>query len=156
MAIAMTLQQYLVDREIPYDVVSHDATMTSAESAHASHVPGDRVAKAVIVTDDERYMMAVVPATHHIQMDALSRMFERPMHLATEKEASALFDDCDLGAFPALGFAYGLDVVVDDNLVAQPDLYFEGGDHRSLVHLKAEAFRKLMGQSHHGSFSARD
>jgi hypothetical protein len=40
--------------------------------------------------------------------------------------------------------AYGLDVVVDDSLSRQQDLYLEGGDHAHLVHISGTDFRKLM------------
>ena len=34
--------------------------------------------------------------------------------------------DCEPGAVPPLGAAYGLDVVVDDSLTDHSDVYFEG------------------------------
>ncbi len=156
MALAMTLQQYLADRKIAYDVVTHDPTTTASLSAEKSHVPGDWLAKAVIVKDEEHFMMAVLPASHHLRLGELSRLLDRQVGLATEAEASLLFGDCETGAFPALGAAYGLEAVVDDSLAAQPEVYFEGGDHRSLVHVSAEAFHRLNDSARHGSFSSHD
>lgn len=156
MALAMTLQEYLTDRNIPYEVITHRPTMSSSMTAQASHVSGDCVAKAVIVKDDERLMMAVLPATHHLKLGELSRLCNRRIGLASEEEASALFADCQVGAIPALGAAYGLDSIVDDSLAAQQDVYFEGGDHASLVHISAEQFRRLTGNAVHGTFSSHD
>jgi Ala-tRNA(Pro) deacylase len=68
-----------------------------------------------------------------------------PVSLATESEASRLFPDCEEGAMPALGMAYGLPAVVDDDLHGCDDIYFEGGDHRSLVHISGDQFDRLMG-----------
>ena len=64
--------------------------------------------------------------------------------LATEKEIAELFDDCDRGAVPPVGAVYGLEVVVDEGLAELPDVYFEGGDHRTLVHVTGDGFRTLM------------
>ena len=156
MALAMTLQQYLADRKIAYDVVTHGPTTTASLSAEKSHVPGDWLAKAVIVKDEEHFLMAVLPASHHLRLGELSRLLDRQVGLAAEEEASELFADCAVGAFPALGAAYGLEAVVDDSLAEQPEVYFEGGDHRSLVHVSAEAFGKLTEQARRGSFSSHD
>ena len=156
MAIASKLADYLAKRGIAYEVVVHPRAMSATRAAQASHVPGDRLAKAVVVKDAEGFMVAVLPASHHIELGALSRLLERPTGLATEAEASELFADCETGAFPALGRAYGLEVIVDDSLAEQPEVYVEGGDHASLVHLKAAQFNRLMTAARHGRFSAHD
>jgi Ala-tRNA(Pro) deacylase len=63
MAIAMTLQQYLANHGSDFELVEHARTMTATRTAQAGHVPGDRLAKAVVVKDDDSYMMAVLPAS---------------------------------------------------------------------------------------------
>ncbi|MHA1545381.1 MAG: YbaK/EbsC family protein [Alphaproteobacteria bacterium] len=68
-------------------------------------------------------------------------------------EISALFRDCDTGAIPPVGAACGLKVVVDENLEGHEDIYFEGGDHRALVHLSGAEFHQLMGKTRHERFS---
>jgi Ala-tRNA(Pro) deacylase len=37
---------------------------------------------------------------------------------------------------PAVGKCYGLDLIVDDSINAQPDIYMEAGDHQTLLHLR--------------------
>ncbi|HDL85873.1 MAG TPA: YbaK/EbsC family protein, partial [Candidatus Acetothermia bacterium] len=78
---------------------------------------------------------------------------KQPVALATEEEISALFPDCDTGAIPPVGAAYGLKTVVDESLEGHEDVYFEGGDHRSLVHLSGAEFHQLMGKIPHERFS---
>lgn len=156
MAIAITLKEYLADRRIDYDVITHRETASASRSAEACNISGDRLAKAVIVKDAAGYLIAVLPASHHIRLGQLSRLLARDLDLASEQEASALFPDCATGAFPALGSAYGLEVVVDDSLARLPDVYLEGGDHANLLRLGGEQFRGLTEQARHGSFSAHD
>ncbi len=76
-----------------------------------------------------------------------------PLGLATEGEIADLFDDCDLGAVPPVGAAYGLSVVLDESLVDAPEVYFEGGDHTTLVHVAGDAFGTLMSDARRGRFS---
>jgi Ala-tRNA(Pro) deacylase len=123
------------------------------ESAQASHVTGDRIAKGVVLRAEDGYLLAVLPASHHIQLDHLTEWLHENVGLATENEITTLFADCEIGAVPAVGAAYGLDVIMDDSVTEQSDVYFEGGDHATLVHLTTENFLELMGDVRHTQFS---
>ncbi len=153
MAIAERLQTYMQSKGVRYDVLTHDRTMTTSGSAQAAHVPGARVAKPVVVHHEMGYVLAVVPSTHRVELGTLQGLLDRRLGLATEDEVARLFDDCQLGAVPPIGAAYGLPVMLDDSLAGASDLYFEGGDHQSLVHVSADAFRALTAEARHGRFS---
>ncbi len=144
MAIALTLQEYLDDNHVPYDVMRHKRTHCAYDTVRASHVPGDRVAKAVVLTREGGFVVAVVPATARVRLDIIESVLRCPVDLATEDEICELFPDCDLGAIPALVDAYAVDAFIDESFDKQPDIYLEGGDHRSLVHMTGEAFRTIM------------
>ncbi|GGF12438.1 hypothetical protein GCM10011611_17590 [Aliidongia dinghuensis] len=153
MTIAPTLEQYLTQRGIAYDLVRHAPTLSSMRTAQASHVPGRRLAKAVLVRKDAHYLLAVLAASRHLELDALSARLNHAVELASEQEIGSLFGDCSRGAVPALGTAYGLDVIVDDNLMAEPEIYFEGGDHATLVHMTGAQFTQATAGMMHGQFS---
>ncbi len=144
MGIALTLQEYLDDNHVPYDVMRHKRTHCSFDTARASHVPGDRLAKGVVLTREGGFVVAVVPATARVSLDAIEKMLRCPVDLATEDEICELFPDCDVGAVPAVTDAYAVDAFIDESFDKQPDVYLEGGDHRSLVHMTGEAFRNIM------------
>ena len=153
MGIAIALAQYLIDRDLAYDLVPHPRTETASASVAASRVPADRLAKAVVLKGGNGFMLAVLPASRHIQFEELRRLLGRHMDMASEEQIETLFLDCEPGAVPAIGAAYGLNVVVDDSLARQPDVYFEGGDHANLVHISGATFQKLMADAQHGQFT---
>jgi Ala-tRNA(Pro) deacylase len=155
MAIAPILQKHL-DRNVTYDVLTHDPTMSSTRTAQACHVSGDRLAKAIVLRHDGRYLLAVLPATHHVRLADLKAQIGDDVDLADENEIRRLFPDCALGAVPPVGECYELDVIVDDSIQAQPDVYLEGGDHMTLVHLDRAQFARLMAEARHGRFSVHD
>ena len=103
MTISITIQNYLEDLGIGYALLAHDHTETSSMTAEASHVPGSRLVKAVIIKTHDDYMMALLPASHHLHLNELQDLLGRKVDLAAEEELTALFDDCDIGAVPALG-----------------------------------------------------
>jgi Ala-tRNA(Pro) deacylase len=153
MALATSLQQFLDRQSIPYRLIEHAHAATMREVAHCAGVPEACVVKAVLVEDDDGFMLAAVPASCDVELDRLSRAVKRPVELATESDIMSLFTDCARGALPPLGSAYGVEVVVDRRLDAMADLYFEGGDHRTLVHVTGEDFRRLMPEARHARIS---
>ena len=154
--IAATVQRYLEDCGVDYEVLEHARTMTSSRTAEVSHVAGDRLAKAVVLKSDGGFTMALLPASCHLRLGEIQHLLARPIGLATESEVGQLFGDCELGAIPALGKPYGMEMIVDASLDEQPDVYFEAGDHMSLIHVNATAFQRLTAEARHGRFSRHD
>ena len=68
----------------------------------------------------------------------------RDLELVQEWELRGLFKDCEVGAIPAACPAYGMETYLDESLVAQPDVYLEGGDHEALIHMRIDQFLDLM------------
>jgi Ala-tRNA(Pro) deacylase len=154
MAIAATVSNYLLAQDVEYDVLTHPHTATSGESAEAAHVPGTRLAKSVILEDEQGFLMVVLPSSRQVNMQELHRQLNRNLVLATENELGGLFADCEIGALPPIGSAYGVETVVDDAIAEQPDIFFEAGDHEQLIHVTGETFQTLLGESvRHGRFS---
>ena len=154
MGLALTLQQYLDDKHIDYDVLKHRRTASSESTAHASHVPGERVAKAVVLTREGGFVVAVIPACAKVELKSIEQMLQCPVSLASEEEIAEIFPDCEAGAIPPIGEAYAVDAFIDESLEEQPDVYLEGGDHRSLVHISGSQFRELMKDVRHARICA--
>lgn len=144
MAIAHKVQDYLMWGGVNFDVVTHPHSLTSMETARLARVPADCVAKSVILEDDDGFIMAVLPSTRHVRLGELSKEMKRKLRLATEDELPGLFADCERGAVPAVGPAYGMRTVIDDSLAEQSDIYFEAGDHQHLIHMSRTEFMDLM------------
>ena len=156
MTIAITVRRYLNDCGIDYEVVQHAHTLSSSRTAEVGHVSGDRLAKAVVLKSEGGFTMAVLPASCHLRLGEIQDFLDRPVGLAIENEVGQLFDDCELGAIPPVGQLYGMEMIVDDRLNEQPDVYFEAGDHMSLIHVNAIAFQRLTAEARHGRFCRHD
>jgi len=155
MGIAATLAQHLLDCGVAYELVPHPHTETARASAAVSGLPADSVVKAVVLKGGDGFMLALLPASRHIQFDQLRQLLGREVDIAGEEQIETLFADCEPGSVPAVGAAYGLEVVVDDSLAQQPDLYLEGGDHAHLVRISGASFQGLTKNARHGQFTGR-
>ena len=151
MKIAKTLEGYLAESGLEYDTLTHNHSQTSLNTAHAAHIPEEQLAKPVILVDDLGFVMAVIPANSHVKIRELNKLLKRNMGLATETELPELFSDCEPGAIPPVGEAYGVQTIVDNDLDESSDIYFEAGNHEALVHMHGDAFSQLMKHSQYGS-----
>ncbi|WP_213308313.1 aminoacyl-tRNA deacylase [Paraburkholderia sacchari] len=155
MSISPTLQECLRSKGSRYEIVRHPYSHSSMETAAAAHVPGDRLAKTVLLEDEHGYVAAVLPSTHAVQFSELWSKTGRRLALATEVELRELFKDCDAGALPPVCMAYGMKTWLDSSLAGQPDIYFEAGDHEALIHMDADQFLALMDDAERAHFSRR-
>jgi Ala-tRNA(Pro) deacylase len=153
MTIAATQQRYLVQRNAAYDLLLHPHTGSSHETAEAAHIPDDHIAKAVVVKDASGYAIVVIPASNLLRLKHLRRELKRDLQLVPEEELVTLFADCEPGAVPPLGPAYGIETFLDESLTSLADVYFEAGDHEQLVHLSGEDFQTLLAGARRGYFS---
>lgn len=153
MAIASTIEEFLKSHGVAYDLIRHPRSVSSMRTAQVAHIPGDQLAKSVLLEDEDGYLLAIIPSTHRIDLGKLHHQLNRRMGLAIEKEVTELFSDCDPGAIPAIGAAYRIDTIIDESLLQQADVYFEAGDHEALVHVKGPAFGAMMTGAAHGRFT---
>jgi Ala-tRNA(Pro) deacylase len=153
MSMPSRLSNYLLHCGARYELVSHTHSHSSAETARAAHVAPHQLAKSVILEDQQGCVMAVVPADAQVDVDRLARMLGRSaLHLSDEKRISELFTDCALGAVPAIGMAWGMETVVDEALEANPEVFFEAGDHEMLLRMSHEQFCQIMRDARQGEF----
>ncbi len=152
MSIATRVKWFIESRKVAYDVGPHTHTDSSRETIEAAQVPGHQLAKCVVLEDEAGYLVAVLPASRHIALGPLNEQLHRRLEFAHDAELNDLFPDGEVGAVPPFGSAYNIPTVIDDSLLNVPDVYFEGGDHEDLVHMKGAAFLSLLVGSRHAQF----
>lgn len=130
-----TLAEFLDERGIAYETVEHEQTFSASEEAAASGVAPDHAAKTMLLRDGDAYRMAVIPASHRLDLhkarDALGASSK--LRLASEDEMGSDFTDFDVGALPPFGPLLPAPEVVDRRLVEHERILCTGGDHRHSV-----------------------
>lgn len=147
------MERFLDQHLIPFDIIAHPHTQTSAETARAAGIAPSRVAKGVLLDGVDCQMVAMIPANREIHLGRLGLHHDMEFSLAEEASVSQLFSECEPGVVPGLPNAWGVAVVWDDNLMAQPDIYLEAGDHERLLHIETRYLREAFGGAPHCHFS---
>jgi Ala-tRNA(Pro) deacylase len=140
----MNVRQFLDQSRRHYDVLTHLETHSAMGMAQAVHMPGDEVAKPVILKADGNYVMAVIPATYRIDLDkARDALHAHSLELAHENDFGRLFPDCERGARPPFGSLYGMPTMVDRALTRDDRIVFEGNTHREAFRMSFREFEEL-------------
>ncbi len=138
---ATKLREYLDANNIKYMTISHSLAYTAQEIAATSHIPGQELAKTVILNLDGDFAMAVLPASHQVDLPALKAATgAKEARLATETEFMSLFPDCEVGAMPPFGNLYDLHTFVDESLAKDEEIAFNACTHKQLVRLSYDDF----------------
>jgi len=156
MTIATTLKSYIEGRGVAYELIPHPVSGSSHETAEAAQVDEGHIAKAVILEDSAGAVMVVIPGNAWVDLAAIKKELDREMRIAEEQDAAVHFPDCDPGAIPPLGPAYGMETLMDKALTALAYVYLESGDHRSLIRIDGEALPELLSGVRKGYFCEQE
>jgi Ala-tRNA(Pro) deacylase len=135
-----------LEREgVRHEVVEHRPTFSAAAEARASGTEPREAAKTLALHDREGYRMAVIPATHRLDLHRMREVLGATSHLrlATEEELERDFPMFDVGAMPPLGPMMPMPEVIDVHLLYHERILCAGGDHRHSLRLDPRDLLRL-------------
>jgi Ala-tRNA(Pro) deacylase len=139
------LKEHLDSNHIEYVTINHSLAYTAQRIAASAHISGEKIAKTVVLKVDGKMMMAVLPASCRISLDLFrSTINALEIEISSEKEFSASFPECEVGAMPPFGNLYGMAVYVDERLTQDEEIAFNAGSHRELIKLAYRDFERLV------------
>jgi Ala-tRNA(Pro) deacylase len=142
----MNVQEFLAGRHVTYDAIPHRDTYSAQHLAQVLHVPGQEVAKTVLLRADGgyTYFVGVLPATKTIDFGKVSAALGGShVQLATEIEIMQHCPDCELGALPPFGSQYGMRTLVEESLTHDEEIVFEGNSHHEAIRMRYEDYRAI-------------
>jgi Ala-tRNA(Pro) deacylase len=139
----MHLSQFLSSQPVVFETIVHPPAYSSQRLAKCLHISGKQVVKAVLLSGPPGFFLAVLPATQHIDTDLLANELGGPVRLATEVEMAGLFRDCEWGVVPPFGVLYQVPTILEDRLVPDSMLVFEGNTHFEAIRMRCRDFERL-------------
>lgn len=143
--ISPRVKGFLDGERVEYEVLPHREAYTAQGVAASVHVSGWRMAKVVLLRDEDgSFVEAVVPASRNLDLARMRRITGRSrLSLATEEDMVRMFPDCVAGAIPPFGKLYGVPVYVDVSFSNDRDVLFQAGNHREVVKMGYATFEAL-------------
>jgi Ala-tRNA(Pro) deacylase len=141
--VLMRIADLLAEQRVAFEFLPHPPAFTAQKLAKYLHVSGNQVAKSVLIKGSSGFLLAVLPATHHIDTDQLSRLLDGPVRLASHREIAEVFRDCEWGVVPPFGRLYGLRTLLDDTIPPEALIVFEAHTHVEAIRLSCRDFERL-------------
>ena len=133
----MCIRDFLQAHSVRFEILLHAPSHSATHLAGSVHVPGRSVAKSVLIAAGESYALAVLPATHRIDVERLAEVLGVvSVRIATEAEVVVVFADCEPGALPPFGQLYGLRTIVDASLAGGSEIVFVGNTRHEGVRMR--------------------
>ena len=140
-----TLKNFLDENGVKYVTIKHSIAYTAQQIAESAHIPGDELAKTVMVKLDGRLAMAVLRGTDKVDLDLLrGAAGAKTAELAGEVQFQGEFPGVELGAMPPFGNLYDMPVYVDEGLTQDRVIAFNAGTHSELIQLAYADFQRLV------------
>ncbi|MEX1124639.1 MAG: YbaK/EbsC family protein [Acidimicrobiia bacterium] len=137
------VRTFLMEHGVRYETRVHPRAFTIGEIAEAEHVPGEQMAKAVMVHSDDGLVMAVLPGNQVLDLDkAKTALHSTAVRLASEAEFSSHFPDCEVGAEPPFGALYDVPMLVDQTLQSK-EITFNAGTHTETLTVALSDYLEL-------------
>lgn len=139
------LREFLDKNNVKYITINHSQAFTAQEVAAKAHVPGNILAKAIMVKLNGIMAMAVLPASYHIDLMLLKEeLGNDKIRLAFEQEFKDKFPDCEVGAMPPFGNLYDIIVYADKSLSGNEEIAFNSCNHKEVIKMSYKEWEKLV------------
>lgn len=139
----MKVREVLNQSQVEYETLTHPRTCDAARLAEAVDESGHHVAKTVLLKTEQGYLLAVLPATHVVDLPGIQQILRTKLELASESELVERFPDCETGAVPPFGSWYGMSTVVDESLADHECFVFESNTHSEAIRIRFEDYFEL-------------
>jgi len=139
----MRVPLFLTERHVPFETLVHPPAFTAHKRAKYLHVPGKQLAKCVLLSGTTKNVLAVLPATHQVDTEAVGRVLGGVYRLAGEHELCEVFRDCEWGALAPFGTLYGVTTILDHAIDPEAWIIFQAHTHAVAIRMRCRDFERL-------------
>jgi Ala-tRNA(Pro) deacylase len=139
----MRIGEYLTEQRIDFERLPHPPAYSAQKRAKYLRLPGDQVAKSVLLSGPGGYLLAVLPATRQVDTRSLGEQLGGAVRLANDREIAEVFPDCEWGVVPPFGACYGLTTLLDDGIAPDDRIVLETHSQFEAVRLLCRDFERL-------------
>ena len=137
------LKDFLDTNDVRWVSIKHSPAFTAQEIAASAHIPGQEVAKTVMVKIDGELAMAVLPATKMLNLSLLKEAAgAQKVEIATEAEFKDHFPQSEVGAMPPFGVLYDMKTYVAESLAEDEEIAFNAGSHTELIRVSYRDYER--------------
>jgi prolyl-tRNA editing enzyme YbaK/EbsC (Cys-tRNA(Pro) deacylase) len=136
---SVDVHNFLLERDIPHEVISTRGRLRSAEQmAAVLDLSPSEVGRVVILESSEGPMAAVLASDRSLDSPKVARAAGRPTVKAVSDHRATDITEFLTEAIPPVGLPEGIPLIVDRPLNRDAVLYFPGGDVRAVLKIRGK------------------
>ncbi len=139
----MCVGDYLTEQRIDFERLLHPVAFSAQKRAKYLHLSGDLVAKSVLLCGPKGYLLAVLPATHRVDTQAVAAYVGGPVRLAKVPEIADVFPDCEWGVVPPFGTQYGVPTLLEDSIAPDSHIVLETNSQFEAVRMRCRDYERV-------------
>jgi Ala-tRNA(Pro) deacylase len=134
-----------------FESFEHEPVRTSEEAAeirtgYTLHQGAKALIVRVKITNAEKkFVMLVVPGDVKFDTEKVKALFHaKDIRFATQEEAAEITGGVEFGGVPPFGNLFGLEVIVDPEVLKNEKIIFNAGDKRFSIAVHAVDYQKMV------------
>lgn len=139
----MYVCQYLADQRVAFETMLHPPAFTAQKRAKYLRVSGHHLVKSVLLKGPRGYLLAILPAPKHVDLEALSVQLEGPVALASEEQIAQVFADCELGSLTPFGSLYGISTLLEASIPSDSIILCEAQRHAVTIRMLCRDLERI-------------
>lgn len=148
------IYEYLDSLGLFYEVIEHEETRSLEQVAKLCAIPRAELLRTVVLSEDHGVLMAILPCDRLLDFFVLCKTLNRRLMPAQSETLELIFKECEPNSYPPLPDYFAMDAILDKSILSLEYVYFEPGNHHSLIKMKKQDFLSLLHNSWQGDFSA--
>ncbi len=153
MPVAVKLGQFLSRQNIFVREIHHERVNSLMSAVNQARVSAEVTLKSELLVDIKGAVMAILPFPATLDINAVNQVMGRNFQALTLAQSDRLYTDCETGAHPPVGAAYGVPVIVEESLFDQDLFYIQSGCNTTLLQMDGRAFRSSIAGAVKGRIS---
>ncbi|RMJ05540.1 HDOD domain protein [Marinobacter litoralis] len=150
MAVVEKLAHFLSRKGIAYRLIETEPANSLDALVLASGRSQHDFIQATMLIDMTGVVMAVHRFDSAPDLDSVQQLTGRRLKPLTARQISRLFGDCAPGFVPPLGAAWGIPVLVDEDVNTADTVIFTGGANHSLLEMDGRSLRLALAGAREG------
>ena len=145
MAIPKKLLAHLDKAKIKYKIVRHKTVYTAYDAAQTLGAKLGEIAKTLVIKADKIYLLAVLPASHKLDLGKLKKIIKAKKIEITKEGVMKKIFKIKPGAITPFGQIYKVPVYIDKGMLRAKQIIAGAGTFEESVVMTAKNFLKATG-----------
>jgi HD-like signal output (HDOD) protein/prolyl-tRNA editing enzyme YbaK/EbsC (Cys-tRNA(Pro) deacylase) len=152
MTIPATVLKVLDDWQVDYKLTDEENTFQLMQGNPMTSY-SSKLARVIFLKDSIGQVQVVIPSNRILDLNRLSQQCGRQFNALKPDELTQLKAKFGIEDFPALPQVTQIDSMIDEHLLAEPQIFFTSGDSYEWITLPADGFKLLTTSSTIGNFT---